>query len=231
MFRRLSPRRPLQILPRCFKCRELGHHAAACPQWGGGPFRRVLVWRRIALEPMSGDALGQPVREAPLGIVAAHTASDVHHADDGGADLSNSTNRGRRRIRPCRKRRLAEDSTQASHDGGPEGNGRDASSVPPVLDDGVSLAQGPPCVIDWSDKVARAEANLRTAVLITVVESGTGPAIDDLEVVKATVASSFNLVTRWCYSALTSLASTFCSPSTEPGCLRLVHARPTPRPR
>lgn len=74
-----------------------------------------------------------------------------------------------------------------------QGNDRDTSLVPPSLDDGVPPACGPPCVIDWTDQFARVEADLRTVMLITVFGSVATSAINDLEMIKTAVASSFNL--------------------------------------
>lgn len=73
--------------------------------------------------------------------------------------------------------------------------GRDTSSVSLALNDGIPPARGlrPACVIDWSNHLARAEADLRLAMLVTVVSLSAGPAMDDLEATKAMVASSFNL--------------------------------------
>lgn len=61
--------------------------------------------------------------------------------------------------------------------------------MPPASDDGVPPALGPPCVIDWSGQLARAEADLRLAVLVTVISSN--PV--DLATAMAAVNEAFNL--------------------------------------
>ncbi|KAK3120200.1 hypothetical protein QOZ80_9AG0683540 [Eleusine coracana subsp. coracana] len=213
--------------PRCFKCRELGHHSAACPQRGGGVLKRVSVWRRITPAAMLGDALDPPpVTEYPLDVAMATVASDVCRTDEGGAVPPRPVRRGCRRRRPRRRRHQGEDK-QTHPDRALEGNGRDAAAAPPFTD--APPTQGPPCVINWSDRLARAEADLRLAVLVTAVGSGAGPAIDDLEAVKAVVASSFDLnrdmlVLRW--SQVASVYILFAGD--EATVSRLVHSGPTP---
>nr|CAB3484498.1 unnamed protein product [Digitaria exilis] len=49
------------------------------------------------------------------------------------------------------------------------------------------------CVIDWSDQLTRAEADLRTAVFVTLIGSASGPGTNDLEIAKAAVSGTFNL--------------------------------------
>lgn len=124
---------------------------------------------------------------------AALGASDVGHAVEGGMVSPKPDRRGRRCRRPRHKHHQTEENPPIHHGQVLVGNGRDASPVPPARDDGVPLARGPPCVIDLSDQLARVEADLRTAVLITVFGSDASRAINDIEKIKSMVASSFNL--------------------------------------
>lgn len=71
---------------------------------------------------------------------AASAASDVGRMIESGAELPNLDRRGRRR---CRPRHRCWHAGENSHDRDPASNGRDASPVPPVLDDGVPPTQGP----------------------------------------------------------------------------------------
>ncbi|GJN37088.1 hypothetical protein PR202_gb26010 [Eleusine coracana subsp. coracana] len=71
-----------------------------------------------------------------------------------------------------------------------EGNGEAASSEPVALNDGASPARAPPCIIDWSDHLERAQADLWRAVFVTVYGDHPNISIEDL---KQTIASRFDL--------------------------------------
>ncbi|CAO2163824.1 unnamed protein product [Urochloa humidicola] len=185
---------------RCFRCRTLGHRSLVCPRRAApapegdrGSVvlpKRVKVWRRItpAMEPMPTDspqATATPAESPALGV-----ASDVPRADESGALPPDSERGGRRRRRPRYRRCRAPQGEVDAVADTVSGNGRDTSPAPPARDDGVSPARGPPCVIDWSTHLARAEADLRRAVFVTVVGDISGLTTMDL---KEVVASAFVL--------------------------------------
>ncbi|CAN6231513.1 unnamed protein product [Urochloa humidicola] len=173
---------------RCFRCRALGHRSLACPgrvprALGGNPRSaapagRVSVWRRIT----------PAAEQVPMESVVSGVASDVPRAEGSGALPPEPERGGRRRRRPRHRRR------RANGDSAPTmvaGNGRDASPAPPAMDDGVPPAHSPPCIIDWSAQLTRAEADLRRrAVFVTVAGNIAGLAMDDIKMV---VANSFVL--------------------------------------
>ncbi|CAN6180302.1 unnamed protein product [Urochloa humidicola] len=186
---------------RCFRCRALGHRSSTCPRRvsttpvgnkGSAELsRRALVWRRVtpAMEqvPMGApQAVVSSIEQAARGV-----ASDVPRVDESSAlPPPDSERSGRRRRRPRHRRRRA---SQANVETGPNtaaGNGREASPAPPARNDGAPPARGPPCVIDWSTQLARAEADLRQSVFVTVVGDISGLAIEDL---KAVVTNAFVL--------------------------------------
>ncbi|KAF0921082.1 hypothetical protein E2562_038466 [Oryza meyeriana var. granulata] len=53
--------------------------------------------------------------------------------------------------------------------GGISGDGRAASPDFSLSDDGTPTAMVPPCIIDWSHHLSRAEEVLHSAVLVTVI--------------------------------------------------------------
>ncbi|CAN6323577.1 unnamed protein product [Urochloa humidicola] len=185
---------------RCFRCRALGHRSFFCPRRSptapegvSGPVvppKRVTVWRRVA-PAMAQVSTGPPQAMAtPAQPTAYGVASDVPRVDESGAMPPDSERGGRRRRRPRHRRCRA---PQGVADAVPimvAGNGSDVSPAPPARDDGISPARGPPCVIDWSIKLARAEADLRLAVFVTVVGDIAGL---DTEELKEVVATAFVL--------------------------------------
>lgn len=208
--------------PRCFTCKLLGHRSVACPRRGGGAPRRVSVWRRIGPAVPADNTMASA---APVASGARSEASDANRAFEEDM-VPDSSRRGRRRRRPRRRRR------NSGEDGGsPAGNGRDASLVPPALNDGVPPASGPPCVIDWSDQLARAETDLRTAVIVTVVGSCAGPAMSGLDAVKIMVAHSLNLAYDTMVLRRSHVDGVFVLLGEDDATVsRLVHAGPFPGP-
>ncbi|CAN6284591.1 unnamed protein product [Urochloa humidicola] len=180
---------------RCFRCRALGHRSFICPSRelaSAARPKRVTVWRRItpAGEPNSMES---PQASASPGLAAPGAASDVPRVEESGALPPDSVRGGRRRRRPRHRRRRGPQGENVPTPNPPVavvGNGQNASPTPPVTDEGIPPAHGPPCIIDWSAQFARAEANLRRAVLVTIVGNIVGIAIDDL---KTVVVNSFVL--------------------------------------
>lgn len=124
---------------------------------------------------------------------AACGASDGRDTAENGA-LQPDSGHGRKRCRrPRRRRRQASTPGEDSHSSHGEGNSRDTPLPTPVAEDGIPLARGPPCIIDWSEHLARAEAELHKAVFVTVLQPGDVPFDGDLEVAKMAVASAFDL--------------------------------------
>lgn len=75
---------------------------------------------------------------------------------------------------------------------GHEGNGGTASLGPHIPDDGAPSARAPPCVINWSERIDHAEAELRRAMIITVIGDHKPVSIE--EVMEA-ITSQFNINT------------------------------------
>lgn len=154
---------------RCFRCHGLGHCSAACPNRVGVAPVRVPVWRIISLATAMSDSVPVPP------VVVSHSVAATCPWPPMCA--------ARTREALSRRTRVVVG----------------AVVVGPTVDEGIpvtapshrmigilramatiSPARGPPCVIDWSEQVARAAADLRSAVLVTVVGTGGGPAMDDL---------------------------------------------------
>ncbi|CAO2148695.1 unnamed protein product [Urochloa humidicola] len=216
---------------RCFKCRALGHRSLVCPRRSAVLPKRATVWRRI--EPTmeqnqkgSLQALETAVPPAEHGV-----ASDVPRAVESGAPPPDSDRCGRRRRRPRHRRcrgPLAGAAQVLDLSDTAAGNGRDASPAPPAPDDGVPLAHGPPCIIDWSTQLARAEADLRRAVLVTIVSNIAGIATDDL---KTVVANAFVLNSESLEFRRSSCDHNYIMfVEDEATITRLTNAGPTPGP-
>ena len=158
------------------------------------------------------DPTGSPqAMETADSLAANGVASDVPRAVESGALPLDSDRSGRHRRRPRHRRRrgpLGRAAPVPNPSNTATGNSRDASPAPPAPDDGVPPAQGPPCIINWSAQLARAEADLRRAVLVTVVGNITGIATDDL---KAVVANAFVLNPTWCFVVPAATTTTSCS--------------------
>ncbi|CAN6227693.1 unnamed protein product [Urochloa humidicola] len=230
---------------RCFKCRTLGHRSSACPRLVPNAVRarkpatlpiskRVTVWRRIT---PTGEQLqaGMSQTMAPSGLVSEMgVASDVPRAAESGAQPPDPARGGRRRRRPRHRRRHG---TTGNDPTGPDfpntqntaaGNRWDASPTPLAPDDGVPPAHGPPCIIDWSAQLTRAEAELRRAVIVTVVGEIEGIAISQP---KEIVANSFVLNTESMEFRRSSRDHTFIIfVEDEATITRLTNAGPTPGP-
>lgn len=95
-----------------------------------------------------------------------------------------------------------------------------------ALVDGVPPARGPLCVIDWSDQLARAEADLHITVLITIFGPDAGRAILDIQIIKTAVANSFNLDRDT--MVLKRLHMDILLAENEETMSRLAHAGPSP---
>jgi hypothetical protein len=58
----------------------------------------------------------------------------------------------------------------------------------------------PPCIIDWSDQVARAEEDLANAVVVSVINDGPLAAVEEVaEVIAARIEV---VVSSWCFVGL-----------------------------
>lgn len=135
---------------------------------------RLPVWRRIspAMEP-AGTTL--PQRHSPAGSVCGVVgtgggSSSVVLGPEGAAE--GRAGRQRRRGRP-RHRRCVDH----GHSGSPP-------ALHPVPDtvSALALTHGPvpenpppPCIINWSDRVTRAEVDLKQAVVVTVISPASPP--------------------------------------------------------
>ncbi|CAO2152189.1 unnamed protein product [Urochloa humidicola] len=172
---------------RCFKCRRPGHRAFWCPNSGmsarpqppAQPLAtcglRKMVWRRKDVGPTAArgsDGMGGVAASIPPpadGVVA----NGPTPADVGGAGGGAHEGGGRRRRRRVRRRRATEPA--------------DEVLPPPAvanLADVTAVAGGtvphPRCIIDRSEKIARAEEDLRCALSVLVVGDPRAVSVDGL---------------------------------------------------
>jgi hypothetical protein len=147
---------------RCFHCRRLGHRSYEClgRRDGGGEKQSFLqrtvvqkkVWRRITPTP------GLP--HVPL-VKAATTGDEVLSTV---AETGQAEGRSRRRRRPRKQRASNKEGQEQS----PELvlNAPNMTGSPGCHDDDQASF---PCIWDWNDRMTRAEDDLCTAVMITVI--------------------------------------------------------------
>ena len=141
----------------------------------GASLARGSVWQRVG----SGrEVYGTtpPQRSSPAGVAGGAGASqnnlEIQARDQGAPE-----GRSRRRRRPRYRRR----SVQGTPDPAPASDTLPAasSSMAPPAEDPA------PCIIDWSEQVARAEADLAHAVTVTVIDDEPLAAVEDVAAVIA----------------------------------------------
>lgn len=136
---------------------------------------RVSVWRWIS-PPIVTTSDAPPQRSSPTGAASGvgvtQGSTEAH-----GQDLGSRAGQQRRRRRPPRSQRrpVKELTVGALPDS--------ASSV--ASREGI---RPPPCIIDWSDQVARAEEDLANAVVVSVINDGPLAAVEEVaEVIAARI--------------------------------------------
>lgn len=184
--------------PRCFKCRKLGHRSYTCPSRSGqeGSQGRVgenpvmKVWRRITPATLLRAQEIVAVQQAAAADATSTGAAEPGIEGASGAAADDWGTRRRRHRPRHRKRKNRGNFNPPPDDKAGQGHGGDAS--PGVnLDDGVPPAPMQPCIIDWSDRLDRAEQDLRRAVVITAVGDCSWVATED---VADMLSAKFDLV-------------------------------------
>ena len=149
--------------------------------------RRVSVWRRISIIPEPVDAaLSQWSLPAGVTRVMAAAAQQGNSAMMalGSGDGSDSRPGRRRRRRSRFRQRVG----QVISDAPPEARPVVSSEVVPVYP--PAFVQPLPCIINWTDLIARAEEDLKHAVIVNV--SGDEP-LADASVVAAAIAARMEI--------------------------------------
>ncbi|GJM95724.1 hypothetical protein PR202_ga12501 [Eleusine coracana subsp. coracana] len=95
----------------------------------------------------------------------------------------------------------------------------------PVQDDGASPTRGPPCIIDWSDRLERAAADMRRAIIVLVFGDHPPVTPDDIKAIMA-ARFSLNLVSLEAKQAGEDTMF-FVVVDTEETAARLVDSRPS----
>ncbi|CAO2189399.1 unnamed protein product [Urochloa humidicola] len=137
-------------------------------------------WKRSVPVREPADAAAAP-RSSPQAVVLGSLGSDAGSAQ-GLAPGSDSEGVRRRRRRPRNRQRRNGGHTQPS-----PAAPTPAEDVPASSSETIGSAEPPPCIINWSGQVARAEEDLSQAVIVTVI--GSALAVD----VVAEIASRINV--------------------------------------
>jgi hypothetical protein len=199
---------------RCFQCLKPGHQAARCP--GRLEMQRKTVWQRLEKQQARGSVWQRFSEQRGVSSAASKWADSCRRrsvwvrintpeaaamkedtprmADDGESHRSLRNKRKRRRSKHGKGSiksvvALGQASSASSDEAEPPMN-----SQTPVLrpsDQGeMNLGTLSSCILEFSDDMAREEANLRRALFVTIV--GTRPIVKGSEVVEE-VAHSFNV--------------------------------------
>ena len=206
---------------RCFRCRSQGHRSYVCPLHRPAPARasvwrrvspsscavplqrsppagvvdgaprrapaRVSVWRRVS--PATDTASAAPTRRPPLTGVAGGAGTVQGPMEVHGQSHGAGAGQQRRRRRPRREQRQVQEA----------GSSAVAAPLPGLISSDTSQedSRHPPCIIDWSDQVTRAEEELAYVVVVYVICDGPLAAAGEVAEVIATrlevVASSLVL--------------------------------------
>jgi len=193
---------------RCFTCHRLGHRALRCPNSSmavrpTAAYRllaadrpRVAVWRRRDAGPDPAAAGGSdgvdgvPASTSPPASGALASDPPLVAACTTGADGAHGTE-GRRRRRRVRRRRAARRNESVSPP--PENSGLPPPAVPAsgaAGDIGAGAATRPRRIIDRSERIARAEEDLRCALSVLLVGD---PSAVSVEGLVAELARRFDL--------------------------------------
>jgi hypothetical protein len=169
---------------RCFKCHALGHRSFVCPLRSRGgdakasgkrvseecrPVKLVKVWRPKG-QNYSSTTLAAPMiwtaytsRPRPSYLLKAATAAGEVMPDS----VAEPGQDGARSRRARKRRASARERLDHSTDSGSPAPGAISalgSSVPRP-----SVHSAPPCVLDWTAQMSRAEDDLLKGVVVTVI--------------------------------------------------------------
>jgi hypothetical protein len=151
------------------------------------PQPRLLVWRQL-----TPAEAAPPQRPLPAGVVSGvhegqrPESTEVASSDHDEQRPESCQVTRRRRRRPRRRQR-----PNQGLDGSPPAAGRLLEVVSTATPDAALEATRPlPCIIDWSDRIARAEEDLAHAVIVTVIRSNPLARADE---VAAVIASRLEL--------------------------------------